>query len=123
MELAMLTMAVDQAENNGFIMTTTQPWCAQRLWQAQVLNAHADEIYRLREPDDSYLVGTSEAALAGMHADEIIDLSNGPCAMQVGRAATVAKLARRQGYDGIIRVHQFNKVGNVHICEAGRFSS
>ena len=24
------------------------------------LNSHADEIYRLREPDDQYLVGTSE---------------------------------------------------------------
>ena len=41
------------------------------------LGAHAEEVYRV-ESDDLYLVGTSEVALAGYHADEIIDLSGGP---------------------------------------------
>ena len=41
------------------------------------LGEHADEVYRL-EADDLYLVGTSEVALAGYHADEILDLSAGP---------------------------------------------
>ncbi len=44
---------------------------------AGFLDHHADEVYRL-EADDLYLTGTSEVALAGYHADEVIDLSAGP---------------------------------------------
>ena len=112
MELAMLTMAVDQAENNGFIMTTTPTLVRPEIMAGTgFLNAHADEIYRLREPDDSYLVGTSEVALAGMHADEIIDLSNGPL-RYAGWSSCYRREAGSAGKDtmGIIRVHQFNKV-------------
>ena len=43
---------------------------------AGFLDHHADEVYRL-EADDLYLTGTSEVALAGYHADEVIDLSDG----------------------------------------------
>lgn len=112
MELAMLTMAVDQAENNGFIMTTTPTLVRPEIMAGTgFLNAHADEIYRLREPDDSYLVGTSEVALAGMHADEIIDLSNEPL-RYAGWSSCYRREAGSAGKDtmGIIRVHQFNKV-------------
>lgn len=112
MELAMLTMAVDQAENNGFIMTTTPTLVRPEIMAGTgFLNAHADEIYRLREPDVSYLVGTSEVALAGMHADEIIDLSNGPL-RYAGWSSCYRREAGSAGKDtmGIIRVHQFNKV-------------
>ena len=112
MELAMLTMAVDQAENNGFIMTTTPTLVRPEIMAGTgFLNAHADEIYRLRKPDDSYLVGTSEVALAGMHADEIIDLSNGPL-RYAGWSSCYRREAGSAGKDtmGIIRVHQFNKV-------------
>ncbi|EGT4752575.1 serine--tRNA ligase, partial [Clostridioides difficile] len=112
MELAILTMAVDQAENNGFIMTTTPTLVRPEIMAGTgFLNAHADEIYRLREPDDSYLVGTSEVALAGMHADEIIDLSNGPL-RYAGWSSCYRREAGSAGKDtmGIIRVHQFNKV-------------
>ena len=75
------------------------------------LNSHADEIYRLREPDDQYLVGTSEVALAGMHEDEILDLSNGPL-RYCGWSSCYRREAGAAGKDttGIIRVHQFDKV-------------
>ncbi|OTA25606.1 serine--tRNA ligase [Alloscardovia macacae] len=112
LELAMLTMAVDQAEANGFIMTTTPTLVRPEIMAGTgFLNSHADEIYRLREPDDSYLVGTSEVALAGMHADEILDLSNGPL-RYAGWSSCYRREAGSAGKDtmGIIRVHQFNKV-------------
>ena len=41
------------------------------------LGEHDEEVYRI-ERDDLYLVGTSEVAIAGMHADEVLDLSQGP---------------------------------------------
>ncbi len=112
LELAMLTMAVDQAEENGFIMATTPTLVRPEIMAGTgFLNSHADEIYRLREPDDSYLVGTSEVALAGMHAGEILDLSNGPL-RYAGWSSCYRREAGSAGKDtmGIIRVHQFNKV-------------
>lgn len=36
---------------------------------------HDPEIYRVQEEDDLSVVGTSEVALAGYHADEIIDVT------------------------------------------------
>ena len=79
MQIAMLTMAVDQAEEHGFTLAITPTLVRPEVMRGTgFLNSHADEIYRLREPDDQYLVGTSEVALAGMHENEILDLGNGP---------------------------------------------
>lgn len=74
------------------------------------LGEHAPEVYHLEE-DDLYLTGTSEVALAGYHADEVLDLTAGPL-----RYAGISTCYRREagsyGRDtsGIIRVHQFSKV-------------
>ena len=74
------------------------------------LGEHASEVYYL-PADELYLTGTSEVALAGFHADEIIDLSGGPL-----RYAAMSTCYRREagshGKDvtGIIRVHQFQKL-------------
>jgi seryl-tRNA synthetase len=80
------------------------------------LGAHADEIYRV-DADDLYLVGTSEVALAGYHADEIIDLSDGPL-RYAGWSACYRREAGSYGKDtrGIIRVHQFHKVEMFSYC-------
>ena len=68
MQIAMLTMAVDQAEKHGFVLAITPTLVRPEVMAGTgFLNSHADEIYRLREPDEQYLVGTSEVALAGMH--------------------------------------------------------
>ena len=67
MQIAMLTMAVDQAEEHGFTLAITPTLVRPEVMRGTgFLNSHADEIYRLREPDDQYLVGTSEVALAGI---------------------------------------------------------
>ena len=118
LELAMLTMGVDQAEKHGFIMATAPTLVRPEIMAGTgFLNSHADEIYRLREPDDQYLVGTSEVALAGMHEDEILDLSNGPL-RYAGWSSCYRREAGSAGKDtmGIIRVHQFNKVEMFVYC-------
>ncbi len=80
------------------------------------LGAHADEVYRL-ESDDLYLVGTSEVPLAGLHADEILDLSQGP-KRYAGWSSCFRREAGSYGKDtrGIIRVHQFDKVEAFVYC-------
>ena len=119
LEIAMLTMAVDQAMEHGFIPTITPTLVRPEVMAGTgFLNAHADEIYRLREPDDQYLVGTSEVSLAGMHEDEILDLSKGPL-RYCGWSSCYRREAGSAGKDtmGIIRVHQFDKVEMFVYCK------
>jgi seryl-tRNA synthetase len=117
LELALLNMAVAQAVEAGFTpMITPTLVKADVMAGAGFLDAHADEVYRL-EADDLYLTGTSEVALAGYHADEILDLSGGP-KRYAGWSACYRREAGSYGKDtrGIIRVHQFQKVEMFSYC-------
>lgn len=117
LELALLNMAVAQAVETGFTpMITPTLVKADIMAGAGFLDSHADEVYRL-EADDLYLTGTSEVALAGYHADEILDLSGGP-KRYAGWSACYRREAGSYGKDtqGIIRVHQFQKVEMFSYC-------
>ncbi|MBE6485101.1 MAG: serine--tRNA ligase [Actinomycetaceae bacterium] len=117
LELALLTMAADQAEANGFTLMVTPTLVNPDIMAGTgFLGAHSDEIYYL-PADDQYLVGTSEVALAGYHKDEIIDLSDGPI-RYAGWSSCYRREAGSYGKDtrGIIRVHQFNKVEMFSYC-------
>ena len=110
LELALMTAALDLASAHGFTpMTTPTLVTPQVMGGTGFLGAHADEIYHL-PADDLYLTGTSEVALAGYHADEILDLSAGP-RRYLGWSTCYRREAGAAGRDtrGIIRVHQFNK--------------
>jgi len=111
LERALMSAALDQAEAAGFT-TMTVPTLVKPEVMAGTgfLGAHADEVYRLAT-DDLYLVGTSEVALAGYHAGEVLDLSDGPL-RYTGLSTCYRREAGSYGKDtrGIIRVHQFNKV-------------
>nr|WP_297424909.1 serine--tRNA ligase [uncultured Actinotalea sp.] len=111
LELALLSAAMDRAIAAGFTPMITPTLVRPEVMRGTgFLGAHADEVYRL-EADDLYLVGTSEVALAGYHADEILDLSGGPRRF-AGWSACYRREAGSHGRDtrGIIRVHQFHKV-------------
>ncbi|WP_225755561.1 serine--tRNA ligase [Actinotalea sp. Marseille-Q4924] len=111
LELALLTAAMDRAVAAGFTPMITPTLVRPEVMRGTgFLGAHADEVYRL-EADDLYLVGTSEVALAGYHADEVLDLSGGP-RRYAGWSACYRREAGSHGRDtrGIIRVHQFHKV-------------
>jgi len=117
LELALLNLAVDQAVRSGFTPMITPTLVRSEVMEgAGFLDAHADEVYRL-VADDLYLTGTSEVALAGYHADEIIDLSAGP-KRYAGWSACYRREAGSHGKDtrGIIRVHQFHKVEMFSFC-------
>ena len=119
LQIAMLTMAVDQAQEHDFVLAITPTLVRPEVMRGTgFLNSHADEIYRLREPDEDYLVGTSEVALAGMHEDEILDLSNCPL-RYCGWSSCYRREAGAAGKDtsGIIRVHQFDKVEMFVYCK------
>ncbi|MCG2624225.1 serine--tRNA ligase [Arthrobacter sp. I2-34] len=117
LEIALMNMALDQAVANGFVPMITPTLVRPETMQGTGFDvAHDDEIYRL-ERDNLYLTGTSEVALAGYHADEILDLSGGPM-RYAGWSSCYRREAGAAGKDtrGIIRVHQFNKLEMFIYC-------
>ncbi len=81
-----------------------------------------DQIYEIPK-DELFLTGTSEVALAGLHADEILDAGRLPlryCAF----STCFRREAGAAGRDtrGIFRVHQFDKVEMFSFVEPGASS-
>ncbi|MDO4607224.1 MAG: serine--tRNA ligase [Bowdeniella nasicola] len=117
LELALLHCAMDQAIAAGFTPVITPTLVSPEIMSGTgFLGDHADEVYRLAA-DDLYLTGTSEVALAGYHADEILEL-NGQPRRYAGWSTCYRREAGSYGKDtrGIIRVHQFTKVEMFSYC-------
>jgi seryl-tRNA synthetase len=117
LDIGILSLAMAKAISEGFVPVIPPTMVRPEIMGGTgFLGAHAEEVYRV-ESDDLYLVGTSEVALAGYHADEIIDLSNGPL-RYAGWSACYRREAGSHGRDtrGIIRVHQFHKVEMFSYC-------
>ncbi|WP_336991901.1 serine--tRNA ligase [Leucobacter sp. VD1] len=111
LELALMNMALDKALSHGFTPLITPTLVKPEIMGGTgFLGEHASEVYHLPE-QDLYLTGTSEVALAGYHADEIVDLSQGPL-RYAGWSTCYRSEAGSHGKDtrGILRVHQFNKL-------------
>jgi seryl-tRNA synthetase len=111
LELAIMNMGLDRALAGGFIPLITPTLVKPEIMRGTgFLGEHSDEVYHL-PADDLYLTGTSEVALAGFHADEILDLTGGPL-RYAGWSTCYRREAGSGGKDtrGIIRVHQFNKL-------------
>jgi seryl-tRNA synthetase len=118
LQLGLFQLAIRLATENGFTLMIPPVLVRPEVMAGTgFLGAHADEIYHLAD-DDLYLVGTSEVPLAGYHADEIIDLSNGP-RRYAGWSSCFRREAGSYGKDtrGIIRVHQFDKVEGFVYCK------
>jgi seryl-tRNA synthetase len=111
LEFALVNLAMQFAERAGLT-----PVIAPALVKPEVmegtgfLGAHAAEVYRLAD-DELYLVGTSEAALAGYHGGEILEAAELPL-RYAGFSSCFRREAGSYGKDtrGIIRVHWFDKV-------------
>ncbi|MGB3414971.1 MAG: serine--tRNA ligase, partial [Microbacteriaceae bacterium] len=110
LELALMNLALDKAIALDFTPMITPTLVKPEVMAGTgFLGEHSDEIYYL-PADDLYLTGTSEVALAGYHANEIIDPST-PM-RYAGWSTCYRREAGSHGKDtrGILRVHQFNKL-------------
>jgi seryl-tRNA synthetase len=78
-----------------------------------------DQIYEVPK-DDLFLTGTSEVALAGLHADQILEAGELPLRYS-GFSTCFRREAGAAGRDtrGIFRVHQFDKVEMFSFVEPG----
>lgn len=118
LELAMMQLALDQAIKAGFTPLITPTLVRPEVMQGTgFLGEHSAEIYYLPE-DELYLTGTSEVALAGYHADEILENFTEPI-RYAGWSTCYRREAGSHGKDikGILRVHQFNKLEMFSYCQ------
>lgn len=111
LELALVRWTLELLGEHGF-----EPVIPPVLVREQALHGTGflpdteQQIYRLAD-DDLYLVGTSEVALASLHADEILEAEKLPL-RYAGFSPCFRREAGSAGRDtrGIFRVHQFDKV-------------
>lgn len=118
LEFALIQMAMDQAQRNGFIPVIPPALVKPAAMEGTgFLGQAAENVYRL-EADDMYLVGTSEVPLAAYHMDEILDAEYLP-RRYVGYSPCFRREAGSHGKDtkGIFRVHWFDKVEMFIFCD------
>jgi len=110
-ELALVRYAFERLTAQGFEPVIPPVLVRERaLYGTGFLPDTEQQIYRLAD-DELYLVGTSEVALASLHADEILDADQLPV-RYAGFSTCFRREAGAAGKDtrGIFRVHQFDKV-------------
>lgn len=124
LDLALVQMGLQLAIKNGFKLMITPTLVKPEIMKGTgFIGLHDAEVYRLREPDDSYLVGTSEVALAGYHMDELVEFPVDKDGVKQplkysGFSACYRREAGAASKDtkGIIRVHQFHKLEMFIYC-------
>ena len=121
LEFALVRWALEKVQGHGFEPVIPPVLVReQALYGTGFLPDTEQQIYRLPD-DDLYLVGTSEVALASMHAGEILDAADLP-RRYAGFSSCFRREAGAAGKDtrGIFRVHQFDKVEMFVFCEPER---
>jgi seryl-tRNA synthetase len=120
LELALVRYALDLVRAEGHEPVVPPVLVREEaLYGTGFLPGDRDQIYEVPK-DDLYLAGTSEVALAGLHADEILDADRLPL-RYAGFSTCFRREAGAAGRDtrGIFRVHQFDKVEMFSFVEPG----
>ena len=110
-EFALVRWAIERLGAHGFEPVVPPVLVREHaLFGTGFLPDTEQQIYRLAD-DELFLAGTSEVALAGLHADEIIDAARLPI-RYAGFSTCFRREAGAAGKDtrGIFRVHQFDKL-------------
>jgi seryl-tRNA synthetase len=111
LELALVRFALDLVRGEGHEPVVPPVLVREEaLYGTGFLPGDRDQIYEVPK-DELFLVGTSEVALASLHADQILDAEQLPL-RYAGFSPCFRREAGAAGRDtrGIFRVHQFDKV-------------
>ena len=111
LEFALVRLAMDLLMANGFRPVVPPVLVREKtLWATRHFPFMREQIYKI-EGEDSYLVGTSEVPLAGLHVDEILEEKQLPL-LYAGFSSCFRTEVGSGGRDirGLFRVHQFDKV-------------
>jgi seryl-tRNA synthetase len=121
LELALVTWVLHKLRGHGFEPVIPPVLVREHaLYGTGFLPDTEQQIYSL-PADDLYLAGTSEVALASLHAGEILDAADLPL-RYAGFSPCFRREAGAAGKDtrGIFRVHQFDKVEMFSFVEPAR---
>jgi seryl-tRNA synthetase len=129
LELAVLQLTIDHLLKRGFTLfippvlanydammgTSYFPGGEEQAYAVGVQRKDGDPV----EPDQLYLIGTSEVSVASYHAGEVLTKEELP-KRYCGLSNCFRREAGSYGKDtkGLYRVHQFQKVEQVILCEA-----
>jgi seryl-tRNA synthetase len=120
LELALVRFAIEMVRAEGHEPVIPPVLVREEALEGTgFLPGDRDQIYEIPK-DELFLTGTSEVALAGLHADQILDADSLPlryCAF----STCFRREAGAAGRDtrGIFRVHQFDKVEMFSFVEPG----
>jgi seryl-tRNA synthetase len=120
LELALVRWVLEKLRGHGFEPVVPPVLVREEaLYGTGFLPDTEQQIYHL-PADDLYLAGTSEVALASLHAGEILDAAGLPL-RYAGFSPCFRREAGAAGKDtrGIFRVHQFDKVEMFSFVEPG----
>lgn len=123
---AMMSLAMDRLHERGYtLMDPPHIVKYEAMMGTSYFPGGEEQAYRLDERDsEMYLIGTAEVPVCSYHGDEILDCSDLPIRL-AGYSPCYRREAGTYGKDtaGIYRVHQFYKVEQVILCEAGEEQS
>lgn len=116
---ALLNYAMDIVEKQGFELMETPDMARQEILDASGFNPRGKEsqIYHIQDQDLN-LIGTAEITVLGYHANEVLDLREGPKKYAAlshcfrTEAGAYGKVSK-----GIYRVHQFTKLEMFIFCK------
>ena len=116
-EMALYRYVIDKLTSRGFLLVLPPIMVGERaMYGTGFLPTEESNLYHL-EKDDLYLTGTSEVALAGIHAEERLEEDELP-ARYAAFTTNFRREAGAAGKDtkGMFRVHQFDKVEMFVYC-------
>ena len=119
LNMGLLQYGLDIAEKHGFLPIETPDMAKESILMGAGFNPRGeeDQIYTV-ENTDLALIGTAEITTLGLHANEIMDLSNGPV-----KYAAISHCYRKESgaygrtSKGLYRVHQFTKLELFVFCK------
>ncbi len=115
---ALLNYGLDILEKNGFTLMETPDLAKDEIIDGSGFSPRGDEsqIYKIDNSDLS-LIGTAEISLLGYHANEVLDLSDGPKKYAaMSHCFRTEAGAYGKANKGLYRVHQFTKLEMFVYC-------
>lgn len=122
LEFALIQFGLEILQRKGFELVITPDLAKSRFYLGTGYSPRGDEaqIYEV-DGEDLGLIATAEVTMAGMHADEVLNLTQLPL-----KYAAISHCYRKEAgaygkySKGLYRVHQFTKLEMFVYCEPGQ---
>ena len=117
--MALINYAIDIAAQHDFTLMETPDMAKDEILNGIGFNPRGDEtqVYSIENSDLS-LIGTAEITIGGYHANEVLDLSQGPIKyVAISHCYRTEAGAYGRTSKGLYRVHQFTKLEMFVFCK------